>query len=175
MNDLTDQEVAAFVGKNADYYLQSWQTAPEGMGGAGNRAGFNWAAFFLSGFWLPYRKMYRAGAIFFGVLVLESILEEVVFIGILGKPEAPGLLGSLVGFIAAMICGGFGNAWYLSHTQKKIAEARNQELADDAYLQALAKRGGTSFAASLGFVVICSVVLFVLSTLSSLVLAIFKH
>jgi hypothetical protein len=151
MNTLNDQEVAAFVGAKADYYLQKWRPVLDGTGNAGNATGFNWAAFLLSGLWLPYRKMYRATAIFFGVILLETLLEDIVYIGILGKPEAPGFWGRVVSLIAAMVCGGFGNAWYLSHTQEAVTKVRGQGLADDIYLQTLAKRGGTSIVASICF------------------------
>ncbi|MEA2561693.1 MAG: hypothetical protein QOH06_3197 [Acidobacteriota bacterium] len=157
MSNLTDQEVGAFVGRNVDYYLKKWRSVLEGpgnAGNAGNATGFNWAALLLSGLWLPYRKMYRTAAIFYGVVLLETLLEEIVYVGFLGKPEAPGSLGRFFGLIAGMVCGGFANGWYLSHTQEAITELRSQGLPEEAYLQALAKRGGTSTAASLGFIII---------------------
>lgn len=151
MSNLTEAEVRAFVGTGAEYYLRKWRPALEGAGNAGNATGFNWAGFLLSGAWLPFRKMYRITAIFLGVLLLETLLEEIVYTRVLGRPEAPGTLGNMIGLVGAMICGGFGNEWYLSHTQEVIAQVRGQGLPEDAYLQELAKRGGTSFAASLGF------------------------
>jgi hypothetical protein len=170
MSNLTDQEVGAFVGRNVDYYLKKWRSVLEGTGNAGNATGFNWAAFFLSGLWLPYRKMYRAAAIFFGVILLETLLEEIVYVGFLGKPEVPGALGRFVSLIAGLVCGGFANAWYLSHTQEAITELRSQGLPEDAYLQALAKRGGTNMAASLGFMIIFIVAMLAILSLSSLLL-----
>ncbi len=145
---LTDQEVTVFVGRKAGYYLHRWAGA---LDGAPTSTGFNWAAFFLSGLWLPYRKMYLITAIFMGIILFESILEEVVFVGVLGRPEAPAGLGRTVGLAASIICGGWGNRWYLSHARRAAAELRSQELTEDAYLDALARRGGTNIAASLGF------------------------
>jgi len=57
MSDLKDDEIAAFVGKKAGYYLEKWRPVLDGTGNAGNVTGFNWAACLLSGLWLPYRKM----------------------------------------------------------------------------------------------------------------------
>jgi len=148
--DLSQQEVEAFVGRKAGYYLKKWPLDREL---AGTSTGFNWAAMFLSGMWLPYRKMYLATILFFGFILIESILEEVVFVGILGKPEPPTGLDRVVGLIASIICGVFGNRWYLSHTRRAVAEVRSQGLPEDAYLQALSRRGGTNLAASLGFFV----------------------
>ena len=161
-NDLAEKEFSAFVGPKADYYLERWRSAVDGPEIS---TGFNWAAFFLSGLWLPYRKMYRIAGIFFGVILLETVLEEVVWVGILGKPEAPAAFGRLVGFVASIVCGWLANEWYLSHARKAISEVRSLGLSEEAHLEALAKRGGTSLAASLGFLVI-----FLFATFAALIL-----
>src|SRR5258707_862516 len=49
------QELRAFVGRRAVYYLAKWRGV---LAGSGTETGFNLAAFFLSAIWLPYRKMY---------------------------------------------------------------------------------------------------------------------
>ena len=161
-NDLAEKEFSAFVGPKADYYLERWRFAVDGPEIA---TGFNWAAFFLSGLWLPYRKMYRFAAIFFGIIWLETVLAEVVWVGILGKPEAPAALGRFVGLVASIVCGWLANEWYLSHARKAISEVRSQGLSEEAHLEALAKRGGTSLAASLGFLVV-----FLLAAFAALIL-----
>jgi hypothetical protein len=181
MEPITEQELRAFVGRKADYYLGKWwpalksqgsgydQVAVAGLMLAQPKTGFNWAAFLLSGLWLPYRKMYKATFIFMGIILLESILEEVLFVGILGKPEPPAALGRLVGLVAAVICGAYGNRWYLSHAQKMIFQARSEEFQGDEYVKVLAQRGGTSLGASLGmfvlFIVAIVAVLLVLEVL----------
>jgi hypothetical protein len=114
--------------------------------------------------------MYRATTILYGILLLGPNLAEIVFVGILGKPEASRILGSFVGIVAAIVCGVFGNDWYLSHSQKAITEVRNQALAADAHFQALAKRGGTSAAASLGFLMVYLFAAVVMAFLSALLL-----
>ena len=164
----TVQEVRAFVGPKAGYYLKKWQTALDGTGSSNS---FNGAAFFLSGLWLPYRKMYLITAIFFGIILLESVLEEVVTVGILAKPEARAALSSLFGFAAAIVCGNFSNQWYLSHTRKVITEVRSQGLSENAHLQALAKGGGTSILASVGFFTLFLVAMFLMSFLLDLLFA----
>jgi len=164
----TVQEVRAFVGPKAGYYLKKWQAA---LDGTGISNGFNGAAFFLSALWLPYRKMYLITAIFFGIILLEAVLEEVVFLGILAKPEAPAALSSLFGFAAAIVCGNFGNQWYLSHTRKVITEVRSQGLPDDAHSQTLAKRGGTNIVASVGFFTLFLVATFLMLFLLELLFA----
>jgi hypothetical protein len=140
-------DLRALVGPNADYYLKKW--APL-LQSARNTAGANWAAFFLSGFWLPYRKMYKLALVFYAFIIGESIAEEVVFISILGQPETPEWLNRVVGLVISIVCAAFGNQWYLSHAQRVISETRAEGLEGEALRERLSKRGGTSLWASLG-------------------------
>jgi hypothetical protein len=165
---LTEQEVRAFVGPKADYYLKQWRPVLEGKGNVRSATGFNWTALLLSGLWIPYRKMYPVAAIFFVVSLGAGIVEDIIC-GFLGRPEAPVLLARLEGLVASTVCGRFGNAWYLSHTQKTIAKLRGLGLQEDAYFQVLARRGGASIAAVLGFwlLAICaSALIFLLTELA---------
>jgi hypothetical protein len=150
------RELQAFVGRKASYYLRKWAPLLEG----GRRdTGFNWAAFFLSGIWIGYRKMYAVAFIFYGVIALETLVEEIVFVHVLGE-EPPAALGRLIPIAIAAICGTCGNGWYLSHARKMIAETKTQGLQDDAFLLALAKRGGTSVLASLGILLLFCATMF---------------
>ncbi|MEK7449193.1 MAG: DUF2628 domain-containing protein [Planctomycetota bacterium] len=149
--DLESRQLSALVGSKAHYYLNKWTPL---LRGRSRSAGFNWAAFFLSGFWLPYRKMYKATVLLYLIIIVESIVEEVVFVGILGKPETPAALTRVVGLVASMICGTYGNRWYLSHACAVVSELSDTGLRDDALLQKLSNRGGTSLAASLGMFVL---------------------
>ena len=113
--------------------------------------GFNWAALMSSGMWLPYRKMYWAATIFWGIFLVEIIIVDVVFAEILRKPAVPVGFNLFIGHIVAIVCGAFGNQWYWAHTRKTIAKIRSQSLAEEIYLKTLAKQGGTSMIAALGF------------------------
>lgn len=152
-----EQHLRAFVGSKADYYLEKWTPL---QAGRGHSTGFNWAAFLLSGLWLPYRKMYSVSTIFFAIILVESIAEEVLFVGILGKAETPAGLDSVVGLVAAIICGAYGNRWYLSHARKVISDVCAQGLEQNAVTGVLSKRGGTSLGSSLGFFFLFMVVMF---------------
>ncbi|QEL19009.1 DUF2628 domain-containing protein [Limnoglobus roseus] len=136
----TEQEIRAFVGSKSDYYLSKWQVELEGDGEV---KGLNWAALLLSGLWLPYRKMYRPAIIFMGLILIEMILEEVIFVAVLRRPDPPAALGRFVGLVAGGICGAFGNRWYLSHARKMIEEVRSQNLPEEDHLRVLSERGGT--------------------------------
>ena len=144
-------ELRAFVGPNAEYYLKKWAPILHGPGGG---AGMNWAAFFLSGFWFQYRKMYKLTLILYAFVLFESMVERVVFVDILGEAVAPDGLNRVVTLLLAAICGKYGNRWYLSHANKQIAQSRAGGLENEALWPALSKRGGTNLAASLGMFVL---------------------
>ena len=149
--DSEEKSLRAFVGARADYYLNKWAPLLRGVTGS---AGFNWAAFLLSGLWLPYRKMYKLTAVLWGVVLFESIAEEVVFVGVLGYQESPASLDRIVTFVIACVCGAFGNSWYLAHARKIITEVDSDEPDREARLRTIAKRGGTSLASSLGLMIL---------------------
>jgi hypothetical protein len=140
---LTEQELRTFVGPRADYYLSKWAGDRRGMG-------FNWAAFLLSGLWLPYRKMYLATFILYAIILVESVLEDVVFVGILGQADTPAALPRIVALAVAITCGTLGNRWYYAHACSKIRGLREQGMPDETYLDSLGERGGTSVPAALG-------------------------
>jgi hypothetical protein len=154
----TEAEIRAFVGRNARYYLRKWPVADEDDGPA---RGFNWAAFLLSGLWLPYRKMYRVTLIFIAVIVGTSILAESAAYAGLASATAMSALDRLSGIFISVICGIYGNSWYFAHTKRSIAKIRAMGLPDDTYFAELARRGGTSLLASLGFILLLIVVTFI--------------
>ena len=171
MENLNEKEVRAFVGKEADYYLKKWQPILEGRS---RWAGFNWAAFFLTYLWLADRKMFKGAFIFYGIILIVSFLKSYYTFAFLGKPEPPVALDILEGLVflpAAIICGTFGNIWYLSRTRKGINKIRTQGLQDEAYFQSLSKSGGTSPGKSLGFLILFILGLIVVNFLPSFLTA----
>ena len=71
-------------------------------------------------------------------------------------------LGNIVGLVFAIICGAFGNAWYLAHAKRQIARIRTLGLKDEAYFKALARRGGTNIFAAIVFFALYLVVVYAL-------------
>jgi len=142
-----EQHLMTFVGPRAAYYLRNWRTS---LPGHFQNTGFNWAAFVVSGLWLPYRKMYRLTIIFYAIVLLEMTAEEILFVGILGMPESPSGLNTAVVFVMASICGLFGNRWYLSHARTMVAEVCRQGLPEPELSAVLAKRGGVGLIRSVG-------------------------
>ena len=87
-----EQYLRVFVGSKADYDVEKWTPL---LKSSGHGAGFNWAAFFLSSFWLPYRKMYVITTILYAIILLNTIVERMLFV------ES----GVMVGVLAGVICG----------------------------------------------------------------------
>ena len=138
------EEFRAFVGPNwGDYYYGALRRI---LTGKGTGASFNWAAFFLAGFWLPYRKMYLATVILWGVEFLMIILDA---------DKTPGLVDFGVTLLISAICGAYGNRWYLSHAKRVIAVVGQRYLQRDIFLQTLANRGGTSPVSAIGVPIMC--------------------
>lgn len=143
LRGLREDELRTAIGPRADSYLKKWQ--------ATERGGFNWAAFFLSGLWLPYRKMYRLATIVLAAVIVESMAEDLIFLGWMRLQDTPPAVGRAVGAAVAGICGVYGNRWYLAHVRRLI-DAEPVRSDDPAgRLASLARKGGTSVLAAIGF------------------------
>lgn len=161
--DAVRTRLAAFVGEKAEYYLGKWAQLLEnhtggGGFGAGFGAGFNWAAFFFTSGWLAYRKMYRLAIAVYAITLVELVLEDVVFVGVLGKSQPPSGVGTVANLLVAVICGAYGNRWYLSHALRAVAEHDCEGLPEDAWQAKLSAQGGTSLAAAIGLTVVSTVI-----------------
>jgi hypothetical protein len=155
---ITEQEIHAFVGRSSDSYIRSWQPALSGMGPPRK---FKAAAFWLSCLWVGYRKLYKVAAIIYGIILVETVLEIVIFEGVLGMQGAPGGLTGIVGILVALVCGTFGNSWYWTHTKQVIEEVRMMRLDEAEHLSELARRGGTSIWTAVGLFAIYLVLTFI--------------
>ncbi len=133
-------ELRCFVGNNANYYLRKWSSVLKNQGGT---CGFNWAGFFLTVFWLAYRKMYLTTFLLFAIMTVESIGEELLFVWYLGYEETPNAVVLGIGLLIGATVGFFGNAWYLAHARKAILEVRSRGLDEAMTRQTLSNRGGT--------------------------------
>lgn len=142
----TEQELRAFVRRNADFYLRAWAPA---LTGSGRITRVNIAAFFFPAFWLGYRKMYAIFCILAFVVIAEYLAEFFIFVAILGLDEPPWATSIVFGLIAAVICGVCGNQWYLSYARRAMARVRAKGLDEAAYLRELSRIGGTSILAPL--------------------------
>jgi hypothetical protein len=125
-----DELVKQFVGKNSDYYLRKWNSSQN----PARRSGWNWAAFFLSVFWMAYRKMYKNTAMYILVWLLFGIVLE-----LLHNDQ----LTNMLSLFLAIATGMSGNAMYYTFTKKNIEKYRSKNLE-----QPLEKKGRTSWGAA---------------------------
>lgn len=128
--------ITTFVGKNADYYQNKWLKSKNG-----GSMGFNPAAFFLGVMWLIYRKMYLYALIVAGLLILDMVIESYY--------PLPAAFGQALTWAIAGIFGSLGNAWYKTHTDKKIAVI-TATFPPDQVSAELARQGGVNPAAAWG-------------------------
>ncbi|WP_207895945.1 DUF2628 domain-containing protein [Hymenobacter gummosus] len=138
---INEEYLAAFFGKNADYYLYYWRQLQ-----AGRRVSFNAAAFFVGLFWFIYRRMYGVALLLVGLLIVEAQLEQWLLPRFIPGYNAanPGSV-VVVNLVAASLYAAFGNWIYLSHARRKITRVLRRETSEEAILQQLRRRGGTSW------------------------------
>ena len=127
-----EEDVRAFVGPNADYYLQAWAAADPNGGRQALR--WNWPAFFLNVIWMLYRKMYKYFWISFGALVAigaaEGIVEAMLSI------KGPGWWDIVINFAVAGFFGAYGTWFYYRHATFTIAQTKAQHTSPEAIVRA---------------------------------------
>lgn len=110
---------AAIGEKCQNYYVSKFEDFDEQ--GPGLHASWNWAAFFFTGYWALYRKMY---------VWFVAWLVALTFMGILSKIQsvefARGLL--LVNVILWLGFTAYANSLYHRKIRARIAAAQNQKL-----------------------------------------------
>ena len=102
--------------------------------------------------------MYKITLIFYGSIIAGSVIEDILFIGILNYKETPTDLNLIASIASGLICGVYGNRWYYSHTCDKIAEVRRLNLSEESLTQAFRKRCGTSWLTAVGFIMMFLIV-----------------
>lgn len=125
----------AFIGtKNTDYYLDAFDKIESG---AGRR--WHWPAFFVTWFWLGYRKMWLW---FFAYWIIFPVVLSLAMVVLSLVHETLGLVGYVVGlfFIPPL----FANQVYYNHAKNKLARAAASSSDPHAQSQQAARLGGTS-------------------------------
>lgn len=168
IGDSNAQELAAFAGKNAAYYIIRFRNIVRGLGG-----GWNWAAFFLGPFWLFYRKMHGLGLLYFAVQMLSNVAFSIAYAPVqFAETEAAAAaaeaaliespifilvaLLSLVFLLLKIFLGIKGNDYYLRFCEKKITAAK--EKTPDLSPAELSSVGGVSVGVAVLFYVLSSTI-----------------
>jgi hypothetical protein len=158
MNDITDAELRAVFGPRADYYLWQWKAVAPLV---------NWPAAILGVPWFLFRGLHAQalgvcavwgcvqlglGVILGGFAVRQGRSVEVIFVS------------QITWFVSAVVCGVFGNRWYLARVRRIVSSARGLALPSDEHLAELARRGGTRPWHAVGFVLLLGLVLWLIAT-----------
>jgi hypothetical protein len=127
--------------KNQDYYMGQFALFDaEGKTGAS----WHWPAFFVTFYWLLYRKMWLAAL---GYFILPSLLYWLVgaIAGALAHGAGVQAVWNLV-YLAGILFlpPMYANALYYKHCKKKIAAARAASPNTQRQLRELTGKGGTS-------------------------------
>ena len=139
--DVTKEELRAFVGQNADYYFEKWRSIGFGMTG---KAALNAVAALFSPLWMLYRKFYVLLFAFLIFVHSEVLLEELIFVVWLSKPDVVRALDVIITFVNAIIIGSYANYWYYHYACWKIRKIKAIEKDPQKQIQLIARKGGTS-------------------------------
>jgi hypothetical protein len=91
---------------------------------------WNWSAWFFNVIWCFYRKMYKVGLFFTGILLLGLLLPEI-------EP--------ILNLLTALSLGTLGNSFYMRYTEAALKKAESiPDLQRYTYLR---KKGGISISA----------------------------
>jgi hypothetical protein len=126
------QLVRAYVGPNADFYIAKWQQ----IAAAGKPNSWNWAAFLLNAFWLAYRRMWQPALGTLGAILALQLLG-------LFAPSLALLTDGLILGVCAWI-GWRGNAIYLNHSERAVAQSATSAPDPNARIAWLQAQGGAA-------------------------------
>ena len=134
-------DINLFVQKNQMFYQEKFDRIIK----TGDKKTWNWAAFFLSIYWMLYRKMYlQAG----GLFLLNFLVGCIPYIGWLLN------IGIWIGV------GMYSNSLYLDHIRKKLAEINMINSNDKEFM--IMKKGGTNLVLPIAIAVGGFVIAFIL-------------
>lgn len=75
LGGVTVREAAMFTQYHAGAYVRKFRTLQE----KNNKIGWNWAAFLFAPYWFFYRKIYRIGLLFMGVMLVLTVFMAMPF------------------------------------------------------------------------------------------------
>ena len=135
---LTEEDAwAAIVGDaNTTYYLDRFDGIRHGDSG-----GWHWPGFLVTWYWMLYRKMWTAAAIWFFAPYVYLIALAAVF----SRTPAVVGVGVLIGWVVHLLLPGImANKWYYNQCMRRIAAARRRGGSNEQMLARMEAAGGTS-------------------------------
>lgn len=151
-DEITDSDFVTFVGQtNTEYYFNHWKNNSD----KNTFSSWNWASFFLGGYWLLYRKLY---AWFVGFTIVD-------FIGFTILDTFSPFISILFSLIMMILLGIFGNCIYIRHSKKKILPLKKFFYRFGNTDEALKTNGGTTLVAPLVLLAAAGVIAIMVATL----------
>jgi hypothetical protein len=149
----------SYFGRSAEYYIDrlKWYFN-------GSKTSFNIYAFFMGGFWLLFRKMYRQFFLILLFLFLYGIILEILYLTGVINYIIYSDIGKANYLILPAITGCFSNKWYVKKSIKSVQNAVatfNDPINAHEYLN---RKGGTSIVGPI-VLLISSIVFFLISTI----------
>lgn len=138
-------QMAAFVGPRYEsYYADKFAKFERGA-----NATWNWPAFFLTAFWLLYRKMWAYGLSYWFLLPLVLATFAGIVAALMSDPGSALLAFNAIYYglyfiISLIIVPMYANRLYFRHAEKKLARAAIRFPSPDQQSLELARAGGTS-------------------------------
>ncbi|VWC43120.1 peptide ABC transporter permease [Burkholderia arboris] len=140
----SNDEVTAYVGKNAGWFERKWAIAESRK----SRQSWNWAACFLGPVWMAYRCMYWQAAAVLGVTLGITLVELLYFPRYF---ESSTLDPVTIGIAVSL--GWYGNGIYKTHVERRIEKLRPNATSRESFLALLEAQGGTNWLAATGFAI----------------------
>lgn len=145
----------AYIGQSADYYIGKWRE----MAATGKPNNWNWAAFWLSAFWLAYRKMWMQAIGAAGAITVLNVAGAM-------SPDMRSLTSGLIIGVCAFI-GWRGNGLYRAQVDQAVGQAGMMNPDPQAQGGWLQQQGGVSLPAAIGLAVAVGLVGAVLTNMAT--------
>jgi len=155
--------LSAYVGpKNADYYARKFDQFKSG----GSSVSWHWPAFFISSWWLLYRKMWLNAFFYWIVLPIALTIVSAVVATTVGA-EASGIFyyASYI-IITFLVVPIFANKLYYRHAQKKADKVASITSSAAQQSVELARIGGTSSVVLVALPIVLIAVIGILAAIS---------
>ena len=145
------QEYAAYVGRNAHYFLLRFREIARSKTKI-----INWSAFFFQGGYFLYRKMYGTGILIFLIQLLVSLPQYLMTYQAMTSAStlmpsdsfasitAISMVCQLLALALRFVCGFFANTLYMRHCQKHIIKARAATSSPEECRALLTKKGSVA-------------------------------
>jgi len=132
-----DEAWAAVIGdSNTHHYLTRFDRLAKGESG-----GWHWPAFFVTWYWMLYRKMWVPALLYF---VAPWVGGIVISLAGAAAPALAVLLSAAQWLAIIFVPPLLANKWYFKHCENKIREVRTRGGSKDQMLARLEAAGGTS-------------------------------